>query len=229
MKKLLCLICFFVANQAFAGDRIIEVNRDPVQISPKIKDGKPQLNSSTKEFFFKPALSLEYSVPRFTQSGINSRFKSDGTLSRQLGDINNIAVGGNFRVHKYWGFNANWAQGDLLNSEIQGEEFLSERAKFSFDQYNLSALFYIPAVENLFEIFAEAGVTDMRSKLKYGDSNGGYLIKKSHETLGFYGAGFQITLNEKDAIRVSWQKYAGRIGLVNSEYSTMRVGYLMSF
>jgi len=229
MKKIFLLALFFLSTQAFASGRIVDVDPVPQNISPSSKNFGAKNKSIFSDFFFKPAFSLEYSAPRFVKSGVNSDSKSNGTIFRQIGDINNFAVGGNFRVHKYLGFNANWAQGDMLNAELQGQQSLSERAKFSFDQYNFSALFYIPAVENLFEIFAEGGVTDMRGKLKYGDSSGAAVIQKSHETLGFYGAGFQITLNEKDAIRVSWQKYCGRVALMNSEYSTMRIGYLMRF
>jgi len=143
--------------------------------------------------------------------------------------LENLALGGNFRVHKHLGFNANWVQSDLTNSSLQSAGTLSERAQFTFDQYNLSALFYIPIVENFFEIFAEGGVADMRGQLTYTPLYGSSVNQKSHQTVGIYGAGFQILLNEKDTIRFSGQRYSGRIGLINSDYSTMRVGYLVAF
>ena len=229
MKRFVFIAFLILANQAFASGRIIDDQQNSSMNLPSVKTIKVKQESVFGDFFFKPSLSIEYSAPRFLKSGVNSDSKSSGTIFRQIGDINNFAIGGNFRVHKYLGFNANWAQGTMLNSELQGQGALSGRAQFSFDQYNLSALFYVPAIENFFEIFAEGGVTDFRSKLKYGAPNGAAINEKSHDTLGFYGAGFQFKLNEKDAIRVSWQRYCGRIALMDSQYSTMRIGYLMAF
>lgn len=205
MKKLLCLICFFASQTALAKDLI-----------------------KSDELFFKPALTIEYSAPRFSRSGVNSDFSSDGTIARQFSNFDNIALGGNFRVHKYLGFNANWYKGRMLNSELQGQPTLSDRAKYTFDQYNFSALIYIPAVENLFEAFIEGGVSDIRSRLQYGVDNVAS-VEKSHETVGFYGVGFQFNMTDKDLIRLSWQRYAGRIALVNTEYTTTRIGYLRTF
>jgi hypothetical protein len=228
MKKLIFLVCFFCSQTALADSPIIEDNKDSSGILPLVDSVSIQQKPAFGGFFFKPALSIEYSAPRFTQSGVNSYFKSSGAISRQISDLNNFAIGGNFRVHKFLGINANWAQGKMLNDSLQGAGSLSERAQFRFDQYNLSALVYVPAIENFFEIFAEGGVADMRSRLTYS-VGGNNFDQKSHETLGFYGAGFQIILNDSDLIRVSWQKYAGRIALINSEFLVTRVGYLHRF
>lgn len=225
MKKLLCLFVLFT-HSAFAQG-LHENQSYPYPHPhplPSIYNIQVEQKSVFGEFFFKPSLSIEYHAPRISESGVNSRFKASGTFFHQVGDLQNIAIGGNFRVHKYLGFNANWVQSDLTNSELQGQGSLSNRAQFRFDQYNLSALFYIPVIENFFEIFAEGGLADMRSQLTYNS-----VKNTSHETVGLYGAGFQIILNEKDALRLSWQRYAGRIGLINSEYSAMRIGYLRAF
>ncbi len=232
MKKLFCLALFF-AQSSFAQGPVGEgyqhfPNSDTGSL-PSIHNIKVEQKSAFGEFFFKPAFSIEYNAPRISKSGVNSLFKVSGTFFHQVGDLQNIALGGNFRVHKYLGFNANWVQSELVNSELQGIGNLSQRAQFSFDQYNLSALFYVPVIENFFEIFAEGGLADMRGRLTYAPINGSTVTETSHQTVGLYGAGFQIILNEKDTIRLSWQRYAGRIGLINSDYSTMRVGYLAAF
>lgn len=227
MKKLICLFVLFFANQALA-DRIPEDNKNSGTSLPSVYDIKVKKSSTFGEFFFKPSLSIEYNATRFVKSGVNSSFRNAGTLINQLEDLNNVAIGGNFRVHKYLGFNANWAQGEMVNNQLQGQK-ISSRANYSFDQYNLSALLYVPAIENFFEAFLEGGVTDMRSRLKYGSSSGAAITQKSHETLGFYGAGFQFILNENDTIRVSWQRYSGRVALLGSEYTTTRIGYLRAF
>lgn len=232
MKKLFCFI-FFLSQSALARDHIDDDYRHlpsagGSNILSSVYDVKLKQEPAFGNFFLKPALSVEYNAPRISESGVNSGFKNSGTIFHQIGDIKNIAIGTNIRVHKYWGINVNWVQSELVNSSLQGVGSLSERARFDFDQYNLSGLFYITAIPKFFEVFAEGGIADMRGKLTYA-IKGNSVIAKSHETRGFYGAGFQIILNEKDTIRLSWQKYAGRIGLIDSEYSLMRVGYLMSF
>ncbi|MBU6140262.1 MAG: hypothetical protein KGP29_01720 [Proteobacteria bacterium] len=233
MKKIIFLFCFLLSNQALAAgldeDNYQNYPSSELGSLPSIHDIKIEQKSVFGDFFFKPALSIEYNAPRISRSGANSSFRVSGALFHQVGDLQNIALGGNFRVHKHLGFNANWVQSELVNSELQGMGTLSERAQFSFDQYNLSALFYVPVIENFFEIFAEGGVADMRGRLTYTPAGGSAVNETSHQTVGLYGAGFQIILNEKDTIRLSWQRYAGKIGLINSDYSTMRVGYLMSF
>jgi hypothetical protein len=230
MKKIFFLAFLLAFESALAKgptDYQNFPNQKNPQNLPSIKTVAEQ-KSAFGELFFKPSLSLEYNAPRFSQSGQNSSFKNSGTIFHQLGDLSNIAIGGNFRVHKYLGFNANWVQSELLNSRLQGEDVLTHRAKLKFDQYNFSALFYIPAVENLFEIFAEGGVSDLRGRMVYSTASGDF-SQKTHETVGFYGAGFQIVVNEKDSIRFSWQRYTGRVGPTDSQYSTTRIGYLRAF
>lgn len=225
MKKLICLFVLFT-HSALAQGLTDGRNLPPAKPNqlPSIHNIQVEQKPVFGGFFFKPMLSIEYHAPRISSSGVNSEFKVSGTLFHQIGDLQNIAIGGNFRVHKYLGLNANWVQSDMTNSSLQGLAALSNRAQFRFDQYNLSALFYVPVIENFFEIFAEGGLADMRSQLTYND-----VRNTSHETVGLYGAGFQFIFNEKDALRLSWQRYAGRIGLINSEYSAMRIGYLRAF
>lgn len=205
MKKI-ALIAFLVlsnlaSNSAFAGDN---------------------------GFFLKPSISIEYVAPKIVRSGVNSEFKTSGNLFHQIGDISNFAIGGNLRVHKYLGFNANWVQIDLKNSQLQGAGNLSDRAQLGFDQYNLSTLVYYPVVKDLFELFFEGGASDIRSRLTYSE-NGTHFDEKNHETVGFYGVGFQINASDKDSVRFAWHRYAGRRALIDSEYSDIRIGYLRSF
>ncbi len=233
MKKLLCFVFFFTAQSSLAqgpvGDDYQNFPQPKSDQIPSIHNIQVEQKPSFGEFFFKPYFSIEYNAPKISKSGVNSNFKVSGAFFHQMHALENLALGGNFRVHKYLGFNTNWVQSDLTNSSLQSVGTLSERAQFTFDQYNLSALFYIPIIENFFEIFAEGGVADIRGKLTYTPLGGSAVNQTSHQTAGIYGAGFQILLNEKDTIRLSWQRYSGRIGLINSDYSTMRVGYLVAF
>jgi hypothetical protein len=46
-----------------------------------------------------------------------------------------------------------------------------------------------------------------------------------------FGAGFQLTpfTKSEDAIRFSFQRYAPNLGLIHSDYTTVRVGYMKAF
>ena len=50
-----------------------------------------------------------------------------------------------------------------------------------------------------------------------------------HETRFFYGAGMQISINSTTTFRFSAQRYAGSVGLIDSNYTTVRVGFLRFF
>ncbi len=201
MKKIALIIFLAFSNQAFAADNT---------------------------FFLKPSVSIEYVAPKIVKSGVNSEFRTSGNLFHQIGDISNFAIGGNLRVHKYLGFNANWVQIDLKNSQLQGAGSLSDRAQLGFDQYNLSTLVYYPVVKDLFELFVEGGASDVRSRLTYSE-NGNHVDQRKHQTVGFYGVGFQVNASDKDLIRFAWHRYAGRKAFIESEYSDIRIGYLRSF
>jgi hypothetical protein len=139
-------------------------------------------------------------------------------------------LGGNFRVHKFLGFNANWSQTALNNGALQHVGALPQQARFKMDQYNFSALAYLPANEML-EFFAEAGFSDMGSRLGYVSSGGAITNSKAREIKEFFGAGLQFKPCEKseDAVRLSFQKYSGKLALLDSNYAVVRIGYLKSF
>ncbi|MFA9231770.1 MAG: hypothetical protein ACEQSU_13665, partial [Microgenomates group bacterium] len=67
-------------------------------------------------FFFQPAISIEYSAPALS-NGNDKYFKSNN-FSKQISGFDNIALGGNFRIHKFLGFNANWVQGSLNSNSL---------------------------------------------------------------------------------------------------------------
>ncbi len=179
-------------------------------------------------FFFKPFISIEYSAPALS-SGVNKNFKSNN-FGKQISGFENIALGGNFRLHKFLGFNANWFQGSLNDNSLQDVGYLNNKARFKFDQYNFSALAYLPA-NDFFEFFAEAGVADIHSRLNYVKNDSTAIKNKAHETKAILGAGFQFKPCKKsdDMIRLSFQKYSGKLALLDTNYSTVRIGYLKAF
>ncbi|MBM3579895.1 MAG: porin family protein [Alphaproteobacteria bacterium] len=234
MKKIFSFITIFlcITASSFAHDHVNDYQKFPHPKQtplPSIYEIKVPQQTAFDSFFFKPSLSIEYNAPRVFHGGTNADFRVDGGLFHQLSIPTNIALGGNFRVHRYLGFNINWAQSTLINSNLKDVGTLSDRAKFKIDHTNISALFYAPIAENIFEIFGEAGVSDMRSRLTYSNANNVATLSKTHETVGFYGAGFQFLINDRSALRFSWQRYAGKLGLLDANYETIRIGYLRSF
>ncbi len=181
-----------------------------------------------QDFFLKTFATIEYSAP--VVSGSKNRDLKTNIFEKQIKDFENIAVGFNFRVHKNLGFNLNWQQSDL-NSNSLRDVSISQKAHFKTNHTNFSALFYTPKVSEIIEFFFEAGVADMNTKIAYVDANGASYSNKSHQTMGLFGAGFQLTPFKKsdDAIRFSMQKYSPNLGLINSNYTTVRLGYMKAF
>ncbi len=205
MKKLLITSAVFcaIANQSFAKEL-------------------PQ------GFFLKPAATIEYSGVGLN-SGYDKNYRTNN-FTKQMANFENIAIGGNLRVHKNLGFNLNWYQGALVDHSVHNVGYLNYRATQKFSQFNVSALAYVPANE-MIDLFAEAGLADIDGKLSYVTNSGSSVSQKSHQTLGFYGLGFQFKPcnDSDDSIRVSFQKYAGKLGLLDANYSTVRLGYVKAF
>ncbi len=181
-------------------------------------------------FFFEPFLSAEYSAPRLSGNGENSKFKTNNIV-KQIFAFDNIALGMHGRVHKYAGFNINWAQTDLSSTQMQNY-VLSKKANYSLNYANVSALFFVPLIEDSkVEIFAELGASDMQSKISIFETSGDFTKKHSHQTVAFYGAGFQVLPFESsnDAIRMSFLRYAGKIALLDTNLTVVRLGYIKSF
>lgn len=179
-------------------------------------------------FFFKPAATIEYSAPSLN-SGYDKNYKTNN-FTKQIANFENIALGGNFRVHKNLGFNINWYQSSLNDHSVHNAGYLNYKATQQFSQFNFSALGYLPATD-LIDLFAEAGLADIDGKLKYVTNSGAVVSQKSHQTLGFYGFGFQFKpcKDSDDSIRFSFQKYSGKLGLLDANYATARIGYLKVF
>ncbi len=178
-------------------------------------------------FFLRPSASIEYSAPALSDS-VSKNFKSNN-FGKQISGFENIAVGGNFRVHNFLGFNANYAKGALSGHTLQSG-YLNNAAHFKFSQFNLSTLAYIP-LDNSFELFGEAGISNINSHLNYIQNNGAIASDQANQTKGFFGFGMQFKpcLNSQDMIRLSFQKYSGKLALLDANYSTVRIGYLKAF
>jgi hypothetical protein len=186
-------------------------------------------NIGENDFYFKPFISIEYSAPEISGGGGNTAFKASQGLFEQIKDFENIAIGGNFRVQKYLGFNANFAQTTMDHNNLSGVGALSRKANLKIDHYNFSALFYMPVRRNVFEFFFEGGISDISSRLTYADISGNSFSGKTRDTKSFYGGGASFYLGKDDAIRLSAQKYSGKLALIGSNFTTVRIGYLKAF
>ncbi len=229
MKNILLVsaISLLLASKTFAADPFDSTS---AYSRGTLSGGSKTQLISNSQFFFKPLLSLEYSAPVISGGGTNVNFHTNN-FGKQVSGFENIAIGGNFRIHKFFGFNANWAQTDLNNATFQDVGALSKTAHFKMDQYNFSALLYAPVIENFAEVFVEAGISDMVSKLNYADLDGNLVARNAHETMGIYGVGFQFEpwIKSDSAVRFSFQKYSGKLALLDSHYATLRIGYLKAF
>lgn len=184
--------------------------------------------SAKENFFFQPLISIEYSAPQISHGGVNTRFETSKGFFEQVKDLENLALGVNFRLHENLGFNVNWSQADLDNNALQGVS-LSQKANLHIDNYNLSALGYYPLIKNNLDFFVEGGFSRIYSKLSYVDSNGNFFAEKENRNKSFYGVGFQMQFSKTDFLRFSMQKYSGNLGLVDAKFSTIRIGYLKAF
>lgn len=181
-----------------------------------------------ERFYFKPAATIEYQAPHISGGGANVNFKTNN-FGKQLTNFENIAIGGFFKFSHRIGVNLNWVKTDLHNSELQGVS-LSEVAHFKMQQVNLSAVYLVPVIRNFAEVFGEAGFSDMRSSLKYVTSSGA-VKKTKQEIMPFIGAGFQIKpfKSQSKALRFSVQRSIGQVDLLNSNYTTIRAGFVKYF
>ncbi|MBM5783122.1 MAG: hypothetical protein FJ368_06880 [Pelagibacterales bacterium] len=197
-------VLFFVSSQSFA------------------------YSSRYDSFYFKPAATIEYQAPHISGGGANSDFKNNN-LGKQVTSFENIAIGGFFKFSHRIGVNLNWVKTGLHNSELQGVA-ISQVARFKMQQINLSGVYLFPIINDFAEVFGEAGLSDMRSELKYATSS--EAVKKSkNEIMPFIGAGFQIKpfKSQSKALRFSVQRYIGQVDLLDSSYTTVRVGFVKYF
>lgn len=177
---------------------------------------------------FKPAFTVEYQGMGIDGSGQNGRFKSR-SFGNQLKNFNNIALGMNFRVHQYLGFNINWAKNDLDNSGLSGYD-LDKKAHLSIKNTNISSLVYFPIIgDSWLEGFGEVGVSNVNSNLKFLQVDGTLINQSKHENVLLYGAGIQFMPYDMDvAFRLGFQKYNTNLWL-NTKMTTFRGGVVVPF
>jgi hypothetical protein len=174
-------------------------------------------------------ITLELSKPVLSRNEVKTDLKNQNDFLEGIRQFEDIAIGGHIRFGKFLGFNLNWSQSNLKNHSVAGVNKLESPAKYKSDQINTTALFYLPIIPTRADLFIETGIVDIGSKLKYTTNGGARVEKKSHETMFLYGIGAQISPFGGDFIRLSLHRYAGKIGLIDSNYTTIRLGYLKSF
>ena len=174
-------------------------------------------------------ITVELSKSALSHKSINSDFKNQNDFVASLKQFDDIAFGGHLRIGKYLGFNLNWSQTSLKNDSLNGFQSLQDKAKYKSDQFNATTLLFLPIITKRAELFFEGGIVDIGSKLHYTPTGGAKVEKKSHQTMFLYGIGAQISPLGGDFIRLSAQRYAGKIGLLDANYTTFRIGYLKSF
>jgi len=173
-------------------------------------------------------LTIELGKSVLSNQSINSKFKNSNDFFENLRQFEDIALGGHIRFGLL-GVNLNWSQTSLKNNRLKGYDSLESQAKYKSDQINATALFFLPIIPTRAELFVEAGVVDIGSKLHYTPTGGTKVQRKGHETIGLYGIGAQVSPFGGDFIRLSAQRYMGKIGLLDTQYTTFRIGYLKSF
>jgi hypothetical protein len=181
-------------------------------------------------FLLKSAITLDVQFPHIAGNSQNSQFKNDGVWS-QIKGFENIAVGAHLRVHKYLGFNLNWAHFTQTSSSLEDITDLNKKANLSLQTINLSSLIFVPLIgDNLLEGFIELGVSNVQSKLKYSSSSTGFVSLTGHETVPLYGVGIQFAPYERDTVfRLSVQKYNTKLAPLNSDLVIWRAGVVQYF
>jgi hypothetical protein len=163
-----------------------------------------------------------------SHESVNSKFENSNDFFENLRQFEDVALGAHIRFGLF-GVNVNWSQTSLKNNRLNGFNSLENSAKYKSDQINTTALFFLPIIPTRAELFVEAGVVDIGSKLSYTPTGGTKVQRKGHETIGLYGIGAQVSPFGGDFIRLSAQRYMGKIGLLDTQYTTFRLGYLKSF
>ncbi|GDX36309.1 hypothetical protein LBMAG18_08200 [Alphaproteobacteria bacterium] len=184
---------------------------------------------SKSDFFFEPALSLEYNIPVVSGAGDNKKFTNSEHFFKQVYNLENIAIGTHIRLHESFALNANWVQTNMDSTSLQHREPLAKEAIYKVDHYNFSLQTFLPIIPRFFEFFGETGVAHIRSELAYTTLGNRLILEKSNQSRAFYGVGAQIALNNLTSVRISGQRYVGNFGLISSDYTTVRLGFLRFF
>ena len=190
--------------------------------------GISNANAGILSPFASTFVTLELGKSVMSHKSINSKFESSNDFFENLRQFEDVAVGGHIRFG-FLGVNVNWSQTSLKNNRLNGVISLEGSAKYKSDQINTTALLFLPIIPTRAELFVEGGVVDIGSKLHYTPTGGTKVQRKSHETIGLYGIGAQVSPFGGDFIRLSAQRYIGKVGLLDTNYTTVRLGYLKSF
>ncbi len=180
-------------------------------------------------FMLKSACTVEYQSVGVDGYGQNDQFKRD-SIGHQIKNFDDIVLGFNFRVHEYLGFNLNWAKSGVKNNGLNGFE-ISKKASLNLENINATSVLYFPIMgDNYLEGFAEIGVSDVNSEIKFMQTSGDPVKEKYHETALLYGAGIQFMPYSSDiAFRFGFQKYQTHLGLVGAKILAFRGGIIIPF
>jgi len=190
----------------------------PLTLRAEILDG----------FLFKPAFTLEVQTPEIRSKQANNDFENE-PFEVQLKKFNNVVLGLNFRIHRYFGLNFNWSQFALESSDLNDYEF-NGKSELNIENINFSSLFYLPVYADSLDLFAEIGGSDIKYDFKFLDSNNNQNYFKDHETAYFYGFGLEYTPYESElAFRLSAQRYLTKLHPINGDLVTWRVGLIKYF
>lgn len=183
----------------------------------------------TDGLLFKPALTLELQSSDINAKSLNNNFESE-PFEKQLKGFNNIALGLNFRIHKYFGLNLNWSQFALENQNEVGYS-LKNKSDLSIENINFSSLFYFPIIgDDLIDGFIEIGVSDVTSDFKFTDSTNTKHIFTDHESAFLYGGGIEIAPYDLEtAFRISAQRYITKLKPINGDITIWRAGIIKYF
>ena len=190
--------------------------------------GISNANAGILSPFASTFVTLELGKSVMSHKSINTKFESSNDFFENLRQFEDVAIGGHIRFG-FLGVNVNWSQTSLKNNRLNGVTSLEGSAKYKSDQINTTALLFLPIIPTRAELFVEAGTVDIGSKLHYTPTGGTKVQRKSHETIGLYGIGAQVSPFGGDFIRLSAQRYIGKVGLLDTNYTTVRLGYLKSF
>ena len=215
-KKIITLLSFLLALNFTSVAKAENIAED---LTDKIAD----------TFMLKSAFTVEYQGLGVKGYGQNDQFKRD-SIGHQIKNFDDIALGLNFRVHKYLGFNLNWAKSGAQNNGLNGFE-ISKKASLNLENINATSVLYFPIVgDNWLEGFAEIGVSDVNSQIKFAQTSGESVKEQYHETALLYGAGIQFMPYSSDiAFRFGFQKYQTHLGLVGAKILAFRGGIVVPF
>ncbi len=179
-------------------------------------------------FLFKPAFSIEYQAPEINAKALNDHFETE-PFEKQLKKFDNIALGLNFRIHKYFGLNLNWSQFALENDSQNGY-LLENKSDLTIKNVNFSSLFYFPIIGETLDGFVEVGASDINYDFKFVDDTSTQHIFKDHETSFLYGAGIEFSpYNSTISFRLSAQRYITKLQPINGDIVTWRGGLIKYF